>query len=81
MTQEQKQKILEAWDYCDEKDKSTEFMLQYMSDVSELEYEDVVDYVASNEANKDRAEFYKTLGNKETEEMFNNIYKQGEDGI
>lgn len=40
-----KDKLHEAWAYCDEQDKSAEFMLQYMSDVSGVEYARVVDFV------------------------------------
>ena len=30
MKAETKRKLLEAWQYCDNEDKSTEFMLEYM---------------------------------------------------
>lgn len=49
----EKQLILEAWDYCDEEDKSTEFMLQYMSDVSGVDYDSVVEYIISCQVEKD----------------------------
>jgi hypothetical protein len=49
MTQEQKQKLLEAWAYCDEEDKSTEFLLAYLSDVANLDYDAVVTYVTSKQ--------------------------------
>ena len=64
MTKEQKQLILDAWAYCDEEDKSTEFMLAYMSDVSEVSYDEVVEYVVSNQAQEDRKEYYKSLDKK-----------------
>jgi hypothetical protein len=54
MTPTQKTLILDAWDYCDEHDKSTEFMLQYMSDISGVDYDEVVDYIASEQSNIDR---------------------------
>lgn len=53
--------MLEAWAYCDEKDKSTEFMLQYMSDSSGVEYDDVVDYITSGRGGKDRDKYYAGL--------------------
>lgn len=58
MTIKQKELILSAWDYCDEHDKSTEFMLQYMSDISGVDYDEVVEYVCSLESNKDRENYY-----------------------
>lgn len=61
MTKAQKELILEAWAYCDEEDKSTEFMLAYMSDVSGVDYEEVVDYIVSQKADKDRENYYKKL--------------------
>ncbi len=57
----QKAFILDAWAYCDEEDKSTEFMLSYMSDLSGVDYDDVVAYITSEQAKLDRAEYYKNL--------------------
>lgn len=37
--------LLEAWSFCDEEDKSTEFMLTYMSDTAGVEYDTAVDFV------------------------------------
>lgn len=34
-----------AWQYCDDEDKSTEFMFQYMRDMSGMSYDKVVDFV------------------------------------
>ena len=59
MTKQQKQIILQAWDYCDDKDKSTEFMLAYMADMAKLDYEVIVDYITSPQAEKDRENYYK----------------------
>jgi hypothetical protein len=39
--------LLLAWAWCDHADKSTEFMLQYMADLTELDYDEVVDFIAS----------------------------------
>lgn len=61
MTKEQKEIILDAWAWCDEHDKSTEFMLQYLSDTSSVNYDEIVDYVASDESEKDRVKYYKKL--------------------
>ncbi len=40
-----KQKLLEAWDYCDENDKSTEYMLQYMQDIAEVDLDCVINFI------------------------------------
>jgi hypothetical protein len=58
MSIEEKELILQAWDYCDTEDKSTEFMLQYMSDVSGVDYDEVVDYIASPRSRLDREEYH-----------------------
>lgn len=52
MKQEQLKKLHDAWWYCDENDKSTEFMLSYMSDISGLEYEEIVDFVTHTSFNE-----------------------------
>lgn len=44
LTVEQQEAIDMAQDYCDEYDKSTEFMLQYCADSADCEIEDVVEY-------------------------------------
>lgn len=58
MTEEQIQSLLDAWAYCDEEDKSTEFMLQYMSDMANVDYDDVVTWITSKAAAKARKEYY-----------------------
>lgn len=45
-------------------------MLQYMMDVSGLSYDEVVDYVVSDRAEKDRAEYYRHRGDLETAKVF-----------
>ena len=40
-----KQKLIEAWEYCDENDKSTEFMLQFMQDVAKVDLDCVLDFL------------------------------------
>lgn len=37
--------LLDAWAWCDKENKSTEYMLQYMTDISGLEYDKVVEFV------------------------------------
>jgi len=48
MTSVQKNLIIEAKKWCDDNDKSTEFMLQYISDVAEIDYDKVVEFLISN---------------------------------
>lgn len=45
MTQATKTALITAWNWCDIQDKSTEFMFVYMSDISGLDYEKVVEFV------------------------------------
>lgn len=57
ITNQKKILLINAWNYCDEKDKSTEFMFQYCSDMSRLPYDQVVEYICSDEGQKER-EYY-----------------------
>ncbi len=34
--------LIDAWDYCDTNDKSTEFMLQYMQDMGKVDLDTVL---------------------------------------
>ena len=45
MKAETKAKLLEAWQYCDDNDKSTEFMLQYMQDVAGVDLDCVINFI------------------------------------
>ena len=45
LTEAKKKLLLDAWDYCDKEDKSTEFMIAYMIDISGLEHEEVMDFL------------------------------------
>ena len=45
MTGRTKSKLFEAWDYCDEHDKSTEFMLQYMQDFANVDLDCVLSFI------------------------------------
>jgi hypothetical protein len=40
-----KEKLLTAWQYCDEEDKSTEYMLQYMQDVAGVDMDCVISFM------------------------------------
>jgi hypothetical protein len=49
LSESQIESLVDAWNYCDEEDKSTEFMLQYMSDVAGIDYDIVVEFVTNYE--------------------------------
>lgn len=57
ITDEQRDALFLAWNYCDAEDKSTEFMLQYMSDTAEVEYDEVVDFIRET-SEEEREEWY-----------------------
>ncbi len=40
--------LKQAKKYCDENDKSTEFMLQYMQDVANISLDEVIDWLINN---------------------------------
>lgn len=62
MKPETENKLFEAWAYCDHEDKSTEFMLTYMSDiVPSLDESDVVEWISKN--SKKRNNWYKNNPN------------------
>lgn len=54
MKKETKQKLIEAWDYCDDEDKSTEFMLQYMQDVAGVDLDCVLNFLENCEDERTR---------------------------
>lgn len=43
-----KAKLLAAQEYCDENDKSTEFMLQYMQDVAGVDLDCVINFLSKH---------------------------------
>ena len=59
MTAAQKEILFDAWDWCDEEDKSTEFMLSYMADMAGIDYDTVVDVVCDNQMNLERLHRWK----------------------
>ena len=40
-----KNKLFEAWQYCDDNDKSTEYMLQYMQDYAGVDLDCVINFM------------------------------------
>jgi len=45
MKESTRSKLKEAMDYCDDNDKSTIFMIQYMQDFAGVSYECVIKYL------------------------------------
>lgn len=45
MREETRNRLFEAWQYCDNEDKSTEFMLQYMQDVASVDLDCVINFI------------------------------------
>jgi hypothetical protein len=40
-----KDKLFEAWQYCDDEDKSTEFMFEYMQDFAGVNLDCVINFL------------------------------------
>jgi len=53
MKESTKNALIEAWNYCDVEDKSTEFMFQYMSDFANVDYDTAVKFVMKYERTKE----------------------------
>jgi hypothetical protein len=53
-----KEKLLTAWQYCDDEDKSTEFMLQYMQDFAGVDLDCVISFMQKT-SDEDRIKFNK----------------------
>lgn len=45
MNKNKTQLLQEAYDFCNEQDKSTEFMLQYMQDTADATLDEVIDFL------------------------------------
>jgi hypothetical protein len=57
MKLETKNKLFEAWAYCDWKDKSTEFMIAYMQDFASVNFDCVINFITTQ--GEKRSEWYK----------------------
>ena len=60
MQVEIKMKLLEAWKYCDDNDKSTEFMLEYMQDFAGVDLGCVMNFIVKT-TNKDRQDYIRSV--------------------
>lgn len=52
MTKAQEALAIQAQKWCDENEKSTEFMLQYISDLAEIEYDAVIEFLQKRNASQ-----------------------------
>ena len=52
MKETTKQKLQEAQIFCDENDKSTEFMIQYMQDFAGVNFDCVINFLENHSKNK-----------------------------
>jgi len=55
-----KNKLLEAWQYCDDNDKSSEFMLAYMQDEANVNFDCVVNFIQRTTL-EERQKYLKSL--------------------
>ena len=53
-------KLLAAWQYCDDEDKSTEFMIQFMMDNAKVDMDCVVNFIEKT-TDKERVEWLKNI--------------------
>jgi len=58
-------KLFEAWQYCDEEDKSTEYMLAYMQDFAGVDLDCVMNFI---EKTTDEERFKFNIALKKTKE-------------
>lgn len=56
-----KQKLKEAWEWCDENDKSTEFMLQFMQDVAKVDLDCVLNFLEKEMDKEGEQEMKKSI--------------------
>jgi hypothetical protein len=63
MKTETKNKLLAAWQYCDDNDKSTEFMLEYMQDVANVDLDCVINFIQKT-TDEERQAYIRELANE-----------------
>lgn len=61
MDKETKDKLFEAWAYCDWQDKSTPYMFAFMESVANISHDQVLDFIVNESDN--RSEWYKNNPN------------------
>ena len=57
MKPETRERLFTAWAWCDEEDKSTEFMLQYMQDVAHVSLDTVLNFLEKT-TDEERMDWY-----------------------
>ena len=78
MKESTRQKLMEAKNYCDNNDKSTEFMLQYMQDYAGVDIDCVLNFIQGLESNtidnnEPYVEVFVTKNNKLRAYISNNL--------
>jgi len=63
MKAETKRKLFEAWQYCDDEDKSTEFMLEYMQDFAGVDLDCVINFIQKT-TSEERQTYIHALANE-----------------
>ena len=58
MKQKTKNKLYQAWAWCDYRDRSTEFMLQFMGDFAGVSYDTAASFVVKSTESQ-RSKWYK----------------------
>jgi len=53
-------RLLAAWQYCDDEDKSTEFMIQFMMDNAKVDMDCVVNFIEKT-TDEERVEWLKNI--------------------
>ena len=51
-------RLFAAWQYCDDKDKSTEFMIEYMQDFANVAFDGVMSFI-ENTTSEERKKWLK----------------------
>ena len=67
MKTETKNALMTSWSYCDEEDKSTEFMLKYMQDTAGVDLDCVLNFLERTSL-EDRIDFQKSIKEKKYEQ-------------
>ena len=60
---ETKNKLLAAWQHCDDNDKSTEFMLEYMQDMAIVDLDCVINFIQKTTI-EERQAYSRALANE-----------------
>lgn len=68
MKSETKDKLMMAWQWCNENDKSTEFMIEFMKDCARVSHDCVINFISKTTDNE-RDEWFKEHLKKKYKEL------------